>query len=241
MVGVRAGYSLRSGGVSGPPFDSFNLGDHVGDRPGDVAANRAQLAATLGARPVFLNQVHGWSVSELPCADATRADAVWTDRPGQGCCIMVADCLPVLFSDTRGRVVAAAHAGWRGLCGQGGVGVLESLWERLQKRLPQAQWQVWLGPAIGPSSFEVGDEVRQAFVAARADAQVHFKPVQGWAGQWWCDLPALARDRLQTLGIDDIRGNDGSLTWCTHSRPDLYFSHRRDGRSGRMAAVIFLT
>lgn len=237
---MRAGYSLRSGGFSCAPWDSFNLGQHVGDRPECVGANRLRLADSLGVRPVFLRQVHGWGVQALPCADDTEADAVLADQAGSACCILVADCLPVLLSDDQGRVVAAAHAGWRGLSGQGGLGVIEALLDRLRQRLPRADWLAWLGPAIGPRAFEVDADVLQAFASADADAERHFHPLAGRAGKWYCDLPGLARDRLQAQGIDHILGNDGSDDWCTHSRADLFFSHRRDACSGRMAAAIFL-
>lgn len=245
VAGVRAGYSLRTGGFSAAPYDSFNLGDHVGDDPQAVAANRQRLTDTLGVRPVFLKQVHGWDVQALPCADATRADACFSEQNDVACCIMVADCLPILFSDHRGQVVAAAHAGWRGLCGQGGHGVIEALLTDLRQRHPDARWLAWLGPCIGPTAFEVGADVRDAFCAldrtGRPHAATHFKPITGVPGKWWCDLPALARERLQALGVTRISGNDGSLAWCTVSRPDAYFSHRRDRVSGRLAAAIFLT
>lgn len=245
VAGVRAGYSLRTGGFSAVPYDSFNLGDHVGDDPQAVAANRQRLTDTLGVRPVFLKQVHGWDVQALPCADATRADACFSEQNDVACCIMVADCLPILFSDHRGQVVAAAHAGWRGLCGQGGHGVIEALLTNLRQRHPDARWLAWLGPCIGPTAFEVGADVRDAFCAldrtGRPHAATHFKPITGVPGKWWCDLPALARERLQALGVTRISGNDGSLAWCTVSRPDAYFSHRRDRVSGRLATAIFLT
>lgn len=241
MPGVRAGYSLRSGGVSAGPYASFNLGNHVGDDPACVQANRMQLARTLGARPVFLDQVHGTQVQSLPCPDGVQADAAWTDQAGWACCIMVADCLPILISDQRGRVVGAAHAGWRGLCGDDhGDGVIESLLTLLAAQHADASWVAWLGPCIGPESFEVGDDVRQAFVRADAGAMARFRPIPDRCGKWWCDLPGLARDRLQALGVKQIWGNDGSAAWCTHARADLYFSHRRDRVSGRMAAAIFL-
>ena len=241
MTGVRAGYSLRHGGVSASPYDSFNLGDHVGDDPACVQANRRQLARTLGVRPVFLDQVHGTRVQSLPCPDGVQADAAWTDQPGCACCIMVADCLPILVSDDRGRVVGAAHAGWRGLCGDAhGQGVIESLLTRLRAQQADAHWVAWLGPCIGPEAFEVGDDVRQAFVGAGAGVMERFRPIPQRLGKWWCDLPGLARDRLEALGVKQVRGNDGSADWCTHSRADLYFSHRRDRVSGRMAAAIFL-
>jgi polyphenol oxidase len=238
--GVRAGYSLRTGGFSAAPYDAFNLGDHVGDRPEAVAANRRRLAETLGVRPVFLKQVHGWAVQALPSPDGSVADACWTDRRDTACCMMVADCLPILISDRLGRVVAAAHAGWRGLCGQQGHGVVEALLSNLRERHPDAQWLAWLGPCIGPATFEVGAEVRAAFCAADPQAGAHFSPLAGVPDKWWCDLPALARRRLVAQGVAQVFGNDGRLDWCTVSRPDLYFSHRRDRLSGRMAAAIFL-
>jgi YfiH family protein len=248
---VRAGHSLRQGGFSVAPYASFNLGDHVGDAPQAVAENRRLLQATLGARPVFLKQVHGWGVQALPCADGTVADACWAERPNTpeasaakpACCIMVADCLPILISDAGGRVVGAAHAGWRGLCGpteQGGPGVVEALLDQLRLRQPDADWLAWLGPCIGPDAFEVGSEVRAAFCAADPQARAHFRPREGLADKWWCDLPALARQRLNDRGVRHIWGNDGGPDWCTVSRPDLFFSHRRDRVSGRLAAAIFL-
>ncbi|MEY2805192.1 MAG: hypothetical protein RL657_2528 [Pseudomonadota bacterium] len=241
MPGVRAGYSLRHGGVSLAPHDSFNLGIHVGDDPARVQANREKLAQTLGVRPVFLNQVHGTQVDRLPCPDGTSADAIYTEQTGWACTIMVADCLPILISDDRGRWVAAAHAGWRGLCGDSaGTGVVENLFKHLHRQLPHAHWLAWLGPCIGPRAFEVGADVRQAFVRADAAASRHFAPIGERPGKWWCDLPGLARDRLRAQGVDRIWGNEGSQDWCTHSRPDVFFSHRRDGVSGRMAAAVFL-
>jgi YfiH family protein len=155
---------------------------------------------------------------------------------------MVADCLPVLLWDGEGRWVAAAHAGWRGLAGESGMGVLESLWAALAARGAQAhRTQVWLGPCIGPEAFEVGAEVMQAFVQAQAEAQTAFRP--GQAGRLLADLPALARQRLRRLGLGQVWGNDGSPAWCTVSGPARFFSHRRDavrlGSSGRMAACIW--
>jgi YfiH family protein len=240
VPGVRAGFSLRTGGQSGGAYASFNLGDHVGDDPACVRANRQHLHQTLGVRPVYLSQVHGTRVQALPCPDGTEADAAYATQREVACCIMVADCLPILLSDQTGRVVAAAHAGWRGLCGQAGIGVIETLLAQLRAQWPDATWWAWLGPCIGPQAFEVGDDVRQAFVATHPSATRHFRPIHGRVGKWWCDLPALARDRLAALGVNRVGGNDGSPDWCTHSRPDVYFSHRRDRVSGRMAAAIFL-
>ena len=243
--GVGAWMSTRAGGHSVAPWDSFNLGDHVGDAPEAVQANRQLLADTLRVRPVFLKQVHGTDVVELgvDTQDGTQADACFTFAPGLACTIMVADCLPVLLWDARGQWVAAAHAGWRGLAGQGGVGVLESLWAALVARgASSEQARVWLGPCIGPEAFEVGPEVPQAFGAAD-QPQVALAFKRGSADCWLADLPALARWRLRQIGLTDVAGNDGSAPWCTVSRPTQFFSHRRDavrlGSTGRMAACIW--
>ncbi len=243
-AGLGAWMSTREGGHSSAPWDSFNLGDHVGDTPGDVQANRQLLADTLGVRPVFLQQVHGTAVIEIGphTPDGAVADACFTFDAGLACTIMVADCLPVLLWDAGGQWVAAAHAGWRGLAGEAGMGVLESLWSALAARGARADRTcVWLGPCIGPGAFEVGPEVMQAFVQAQAPAQAAFRP--GHAGRLLADLPALARQRLQRLGLDQVWGNDGSPAWCTASGPARFFSHRRDalrlGSSGRMAACIW--
>ena len=240
VSGVRAGISLRGGGASGGLYASFNLGDHVGDDVALVQANRNLLTRTLGVRPVFLRQVHSTQVQALPCPDGTPADAVYTRTSGSACCILVADCLPILISDTQGLVVAAAHAGWRGLCGDRGTGVVETLLAQLRRQWPAAHWLAWLGPCIGPTAFEVGTDVWQAFTLHQPAAQTHFRPIAERPGQWWCDLAALARQRLLNLGVRSIGGNDSSPAWCTHLQSDLYFSHRRDRVSGRMAAVIFL-
>lgn len=212
----------------------------MGDRPESVLANRLQLTETLGVRPVFLQQVHGWRVQALPCPDGVQADACWSEDPHSACCMMVADCLPILFSDRQGQVVAAAHAGWRGLCGEQGRGVVEALMAELRGRRPHAQWLAWLGPCIGPAAFEVGDEVRTAFCDAHPQSAAHFKPVQGSLQKWWCDLPGLARQRLQAQGVTEIWGNDGNPAWCTVTQASSFFSHRRDRVSGRLAAAIFL-
>ena len=241
---VGAWMSTRDGGSSVAPWDSFNLGDHVGDAAAHVQANRQLLADTLGVRPVFLKQVHGTQVLELglQTPDGAVADACFTFAPGVACTIMVADCLPVLLWDAQGRWVAAAHAGWRGLAGQGGVGVLEALWSALKARGALAQTTLaWLGPCIGPQAFEVGPEVRQAFLETQPELAGAFRPGQG--DRWLADLSALARARLQQMGLTHVAGNDGSRPWCTVSQPALFFSHRRDaarlGSTGRMAACIW--
>lgn len=246
---VRAWCSTRgegpADGDSTAPYAFFNLGDHVGDAPAAVAANRARLQQHLGARPVFLQQVHGTAVLELEpnVADGAVADAALSRQPGLACTVMVADCLPVLITDAAGSVVAAAHAGWRGLAG----GVLEQTLARLRALRPDDQsgapnWLAWLGPCIGPESFEVGPEVRAAFVDQDPAAAACFRPHR--AGKYLADLPALARRRLAAQGVERIHGNDGSAGWCTVQQPQRYFSHRRDqvarGGSGRLAACIWL-
>lgn len=256
--GVHATFTLRSGGVSAAPFDSFNLGDHVRDDPQAVAHNRKNLAQTLGAHPVFLQQVHGTGVVALDAqtADGTVADACITTQPGLVCTVMVADCLPVLFTHQTGPVVAAAHAGWRGLAGDAqGRGVLEATLDAVvqavcgQKPGLSAHEavqgiQAWLGPCIGPSAFEVGPEVRQAFVDRRPEAQACFQAAPASAGKWLADLAALARQRLEAVGVSRIEGNDSSAAWCTVKNPSRFFSHRRDavrlGSTGRMAACIWI-
>jgi YfiH family protein len=244
-AGVRAVFTTRAGGLSDAPYDSLNLGDHVGDLPAQVAANRALLGQVLGSRAVFLQQVHGSEVLALDAAteDGLQADACVTRDAGVACTIMVADCLPVLFATEDGAMVAAAHAGWRGLAGdKNGRGVLESVHAAMKT---DARILAWLGPCIGPSAFEVGPEVKVAFEAVRPEAASLFVPNN--AGKYLADLPGLARLRLQALGITDIYGNDGSDAWCTVLNPSRFFSHRRDagptgngfGTTGRMAACIW--
>ena len=241
----------------------MNLGDHVADAAADVATNRQRLQAAIGAKTVFLQQVHGVDVLELDGrqADGSRADACLTIAHGLACTIMVADCLPVLLATADGRVVAAAHAGWRGLAGAGGEsgggGVLEKTHAALLactglKASTSTEVMAWLGPCIGPAEFEVGAEVREAFVAVQAEALDCFKP-HGAAdsGKFLADLPQLARLRLKALGVSAVYGNDGSDAWCTVRNPSRFFSHRRDagpadrggngfGTTGRMAACIWI-
>ena len=242
---VRAICSTRVGGVSQAPYDSLNLGDHVGDAPEAVTANRQLFARALQARPVFLSQVHGCDPVQLTAdtPDGTQADGCIAAAPGIACTIMVADCLPVLLATEDGAMVAAAHAGWRGLAGsKAGKGILESVHAAMNTG---ARILAWLGPCIGPSAFEVGAEVKAAFEAAQPEAARLFVP--SGAGKFLADLPGLARLRLQALGITDIHGNDGSDGWCTVLNPSRFFSHRRDagptgngfGTTGRMAACIW--
>lgn len=250
---VRALMTSCAGGVSGGVFASMNLGEHVGDDPVAVAANRARLAELLRARPVFLRQTHGVELARLEtCGPFPQADGALTQQQGLACTVLVADCLPILLTHARRPVVAALHAGWRGLAGQDGRGIVEAGWSQLQAAtaLPQAELSsglmAWLGPCIGPQAFEVGAEVREAFVRAQPEAHVCFAP--GAPGKFFADLPRLARQRLARLGIHRIYGNDGSRAWCTVSQSGL-FSHRRvSGRigagvgetGGRMAACIWL-
>lgn len=255
---VHALCTTRAGGMSTGAYASMNLGDHVGDAPQAVAANRARLAAALrgpggAVRPVFLDQVHGAAVVRLGpgTPDRTAADGAWTAERGVACTVLVADCLPVLFTDRAGRRVAAAHAGWRGLAG----GVLEAVFQCFRapaltpygldapnsEAIEARDMLAWLGPCIGPQAFEVGPEVRAAFCAADADAGRHFAAQPG--GKFLAHLPALARQRLAALGVAQVYGNDGSAAWCTVAQTSRFFSHRRDGGAsgtGRMAACIWL-
>lgn len=228
---VRAAFTLRAGGVSAPPFDMLNIATHVGDRAEDVAENRRRVHRTLAlpSEPVWLQQVHDARVLDLDQAQvSSRADAALTRRRGRVCVVQVADCLPVLLAALDASAVAVAHCGWRGLAG----GVLEATVRALD--VAPGGLCAWLGPAIGPDAFEVGEEVRDAFVARDATAAQAFSA--NVRGRWQCDLFALARQRLSQLGIRAVAG--GGL--CTYSDPGRYFSYRRDGRCGRMAALIWL-
>jgi polyphenol oxidase len=236
-AGVHAICSERSGGVSRAPFDTLNLGDHVGDDPAAVAENRRRYTATLRARPVFLKQVHGRGVVRLDAdtPDGTEADACWTTDSGVACTMMVADCLPVLLAAREGGIVGAAHCGWRGLAD----GVLEALWSEMAPRAGAAgEMLAWLGPCIGPDAFQVGPEVRAAFVTRDAGTAAAFRP--HGEGKFLANLPALARRRLAAIGIDAVHGNDGSRAWCTVSEASRFFSHRRDRVRGRLAASVWL-
>ena len=228
---VRACSTQRQGGVSASPWYALNLGGHVGDNPDAVAQNRQRLVTEAGlpAMPQWLEQVHGTDVVRLTAGDSAplRADACITDQPGTVCAIMTADCLPVLFCSQDGREVAAAHAGWRGLC----AGVLENT--LAQFRSPPDQIHAWLGPAIGPDAFEVGAEVRQAFVAQDARTRAAFRPT---TDRFYADIWMLARMRLQAAGVHSISAD----TRCTYTQRDDFFSFRRDGITGRMATLIWL-
>jgi polyphenol oxidase len=233
---VRSVFTLRGGGVSVGPYESLNVGSHVEDTPQAVAENRRRIAATfdLPTEPAWLTQVHGAEVLRLGAQlEANlKADAVVTRHPGRVCVIQVADCLPVLFAARDGSVVGAAHAGWRGLA----AGVLEATVAAMG--VPPAQLRAWIGPGIGAANFEVGPEVRERLVGAAGPAgaaEVEAAFIANARGRWQCDLVALARQRLGACGLTAIHGG----RWCTFSDAENFFSYRRDGRTGRMAALIW--
>lgn len=225
---VHALVTTRAGGVSIGPYASLNLGDHVGDDPAAVAANRAVLHQQLPAEPVWLKQVHGIRCIDAAAVGDTEADASLTRAPETVCAVLTADCLPVLLCDRGGTVVSAAHAGWRGLA----AGVIESTVAAMG--VPGDQVLAWLGPAIGPDHFEVGGEVRELFMAHDADAEEAFRPRSN--GKWLCDLYALARQRLARLGVRRPAGAE----FCTVRDQARFYSYRRDGATGRFASLIWI-
>lgn len=228
--GVSCLMTTRLGGVSPGAWSSLNLGDHVGDDPYCVAENRARLRASIAAGPAWLRQVHGARVVAAG-QDGAEADAVFSREAGNVCAVLTADCLPVLFCDRAGSVVAAAHAGWRGLA----AGVLEAAVAAMQ--VPPGEVMAWMGAAIGPQAFEVGDEVRQAFVGRHAEAASAFVPhPASGAGKWLADIYTLARIRLHHVGVQSIYGGGR----CTFTESETFFSYRRDGVTGRMASLIWL-
>ena len=231
LAQVRAASTTRWGGVSQPPCDSLNLAGHVGDDPLDIAENRRRLAGALNLvhEPAWLEQVHGTTVVKAETVSApVIADAACTRVPGRPCVVMTADCLPVLLCDRAGTVVAAAHAGWRGLA----AGMIGATVARMKR--PSIELLAWLGPAIGPDAFEVGEEVRAAFLRLDAGNALCFRPSP--AGRWLADLYELARRQLRGLGISAIYGGE----FCTFSEPERFFSYRREPRTGRMASLIWL-
>ena len=228
--GVRVLSTFRGGGGSAAPYASLNLGDHVGDDPKAVADNRRAFIAAAGlpAEPVWLKQVHGVNVADLDAPGPYGpADAAVTRRPKRLCAILTADCLPVVFATESGDTVAAAHAGWRGL----NAGVIEATVQAMG--VPPQRLIAWLGPAIGPEHFEVGAEVREAFL--RGDPQDIDAFKSNSRGRFMADLPLLARRRLNRLGISRIHGGGE----CTYARADRYFSYRRDGTTGRQGTFIW--
>lgn len=270
--GVFALCTTRAGGASEGLFGTTNLSFNVGDVPGHVQSNRQLLAQAMQAleqqagygadqarprQPVFVRQVHGRHVQVLGegGGEEQPADASVSDVPGLGCTVMAADCLPVLFCHQQLPVVGAAHAGWRGLLGQDGLGVLENCFAayayRVRRQAGQAglsdnqiaaQTMAWLGPCISQPAFEVGAEVQAAFVGPDPDCAPLFEP--GAPGKYFANLSGLARYRLQRLGLAQLFGNDGSQDWCTVANKERFFSHRRDGSpgggTGRFAACIWV-
>lgn len=241
-AGVVALTSTRRGGASGGPYASYNLGLHVGDDTAKVMAHRKAFEQALGGQAAWLRQVHGHTVADAQAVMAARAQGLDTDadasistEPGVAAVVLVADCLPVLLARVDGQAVAAAHAGWRGLAS----GVLENTVRALRtvrvdgRQLPDSPVVAWLGPCIGPRAFEVGDDVREAFGEPGA---AHFLAHRRRDGSpaWLCDLAGLARQRLAVAGVRQSGGGD----WCTVENPSAFFSFRRDGVTGRMAAGI---
>ncbi len=242
---VRAFSTTRNGGVSLPPYGDarggggLNLGDHVGDAAMAVAANRRlvrdALPAALLADITWLSQVHGIIVCDAGASlDKTVADASSTGQKNVVCAVMTADCLPVLFSDREGKVVAAAHAGWRGLA----AGVLENTVAHM-RATGAGEIIAWLGPAIGPSQFEVGEDVLRAFapmLGASGGISAYFEPDQDKAGKYHANIYALARTVLARMGVQQVYGGK----YCTVTEKDKFYSYRRDGVTGRMASLIWL-
>lgn len=225
---VKALITTRNGGVSHGPFASFNLGSRSGDDPAAVIANRAYLRRLLPQEPKWLAQVHGATAIEADGIESPpHADASIARRPGTVCAIMIADCVPVLFTDRRGTLVAAAHAGWRGLVN----GILENTIRTMN--VASAELLAYMGPGIGPSAFEVGVDVRDAFLVRDARAETAFAPCR--PGKWLADLYALARQALARAGVTRVYGGG----FCTVSDTRRFFSYRRDKTTGRMAALIW--
>lgn len=227
---VHALATTRQGGVSAAPYASLNLGDHVGDDPGAVAANRRILRAGLPAEPLWLKQVHGKGIADADHAvGVPEADGSVARKPAIVCAVLTADCLPVLLCDRAGTVVAAAHAGWRGLAD----GVVEAAVKSMA--VEAGEILAWLGPAIGPQAFEVGGEVRQIFMEYDPAAAMAFIP-SAHAGKWLADIYQLARQRLARIGVGQVYGGE----YCTHAEAERFFSYRRDGVTGRMASLVWL-
>ena len=244
ITGVGAACSQRLGGVSVAPWDSLNLGGAVGDELAHVALNRTRFTEAIGAQPVWLRQVHGRDVIRLRADASARAastptrtaDAAWTTERGLACAVLVADCMPALFALDDGSAVAAAHAGWRGLA----AGVLEATVQALCEGTgqPPERVQVWLGPCIGPTAFEVGADVLDAFAVDRCGAAARGfvpRPRADGSPRWLANLPWLATDRLQRAGVHRV----SSAGRCTVNEPSRFFSFRRDGVTGRFAAAIW--
>ena len=233
--GVQVISTTRAGGASTGRFAGFNLGGHVGDSDEAVRANRQILHAQLPSVTTitWLNQVHGTRVIHAPSqyAKGVEADAVWSDESGIACAVMTADCLPVVLADVDGQCVAAAHCGWRGLAG----GILKCTVEAMP--VDTSRLVAWLGPAIGPSAFEVGGDVLAAFYLGEDDLAVH--PIPETDNKYFLDLNILAGRQLLALGLDPSHVSGGDT--CTYSDPQRFYSYRRDGQTGRMVTLILKT
>ena len=238
---VHAFVTTRSGGISNEPYDTLNLGDHVGDQAPRVLANRQILRKNIPNEPLWLNQTHGTQVStplsrSQSLTHPYEADAAVTNVPNEVLVIMTADCLPVLFTSSDGCIVGAAHAGWRGLCD----GVLENTVSAMQELSAGSQSQdfmAWLGPSIGPDSFEVGEDVLEHFQASGLhDVTQSFIPIADQPGKYLTNIYQLARDRLESVGIRSIYGGQ----MCTVTDQEQFFSYRRDGVTGRFASLIWI-
>lgn len=230
---VKALQTTRSGGISRGPYDSLNLGEHVQDDPLAVAHNRQLLSPYLPSEPVWVNQVHGVEVIDAAKSGCLEnADGAFTTQADVVCVTMTADCLPVLLCDKAGTVVAAVHAGWRGLCD----GVIEAAIAKMS--VEPADILAWLGPAIGPNAFEVGNDVREQFMQKDAQAISAFK---SHGDKWLCDIYTLAKQRLVSAGVKAIYGGSVNEEFCTYTDAERFFSFRRDNLTGRMASLIWLT
>jgi YfiH family protein len=233
---VKALFTTRNGGVSSGPYASFNLGDHVGDDPATVKQNRSLLRRVLPGEPRWLKQVHGTTPVRIDDYDGSApcdGDAAFSRCAGTICAVLVADCLPILLCSHAGTLAGVIHAGWRGIVG----GVIErtlseiSRADRIDLRI-----MAWLGPAIGPRHFEVGEEVRQVFIEHDRKSAIAFLPHHTHNGKWFADLFLLARQRLTEAGVTEVYGGGE----CTFGNPEKFFSYRRDGNTGRMAGLIWL-
>lgn len=230
---VKSLQTTRTGGVSLAPYASLNLGAHVNDDPLAVAHNRQLLASYLPSAPVWINQVHGTEVVAAETNHSLQnADGAYTASKNIVCVTMTADCLPILLCDKRGTVVAAVHAGWRGLCD----GVIETAIDKMA--VASSEILAWLGPAIGPHAFEVGADVRSQFMQHDEQARHAFKP---YADKWRCDLYLLATQRLNNRGVTQLYGGGINADFCTYSDATRFYSFRRDNVTGRMATLIWLS
>ena len=239
---VKAFSTTRHGGVSKPPFNTLNLGLNAGDDSVDVLHNRSIVRSHLPTEPLWLKQIHGVTVSTPASRNAStdkpfEADAAVTNIPNEVLAILTADCMPVLFASKGGEVIGAAHAGWRGLSS----GILENTLQEMLAISPGLSPKdivVWMGPAIGPTAFEVGEDVLQAFAAqGQTISSKAFTPIAGSPGKYLANLYLLARERLRSLGIEQIDGGD----FCTFSDSERFFSYRRDKETGRFASLIWIS